>query len=301
MKGRIAVGAMMALITLVTVATPALAKTNTKPARATHYYVALGDSLSVGYQPNSAGVGRETNQGYANDLTAYYKKRVKGLKLQELGCPGETTESMLKGSLNGAAAKQFKCARVKGSQLGAAEAFLKAHRGSVSLVTIDIGANDLDGCASDPSAIVTCALDGIKTIQTNLPIILGGVRKAAGKGVKLVAMNLYDPFLAYYLEGPYSSLQPLGEESVELLGDVNKSLAAIDAKAGFKTADVGSAFKSTDTTSTLFQGQEMPVNVAEICSLTWMCAAAPVGPNIHANPFGYLTIAGAFEDVIGKL
>ena len=41
-----------------------------------------------------------------------------------------------------------------------------------------------------------------------------------------------------------------------------------------------------------------PLNVATICQLTYMCVAAPIGPNIHANPTGYAVIATAFDDVI---
>ena len=38
-----------------------------------------------------------------------------------------------------------------------------------------------------------------------------------------------------------------------------------------------------------------PLNVARICQWTWMCAPAPVGPNIHANDAGYAVMAQAFE------
>jgi hypothetical protein len=38
----------------------------------------------------------------------------------------------------------------------------------------------------------------------------------------------------------------------------------------------------------------VPLNVAVICKLTWMCAAPPVGPNIHANVAGYAAIAVTF-------
>ena len=45
----------------------------------------------------------------------------------------------------------------------------------------------------------------------------------------------------------------------------------------------------------------MPVAVAEVCRLTWMCAAPPVGPNIHANQAGYAVIAQAFASAFGRL
>jgi hypothetical protein len=43
-----------------------------------------------------------------------------------------------------------------------------------------------------------------------------------------------------------------------------------------------------------------PLNVARICQWTWMCAPAPVGPNIHANAAGYRQLAAAFERVIPR-
>ena len=56
-----------------------------------------------------------------------------GLRLIKLGCPGETTGSMVDGG---------SCRYQGGSQPAAAVSFLRAHRGHVSLITLDIGAND---------------------------------------------------------------------------------------------------------------------------------------------------------------
>ena len=41
---------------------------------------------------------------------------------------------------------------------------------------------------------------------------------------------------------------------------------------------------------------KLPKAVAYICTYTWMCAAPPVGPNIHANILGYGIIANTFLD-----
>ena len=61
------------------------------------------------------------------------------------------------------------------------------------------------------------------------------------------------------------------------------------------------AFSSADLTDTaaLPGVGTVPLNVARICEWTWMCAPAPVGPNIHANAAGYQVIADAFEQAIG--
>jgi lysophospholipase L1-like esterase len=298
MKCKLISSVLMTLALVAFAAAPAFAK----PSSTTHYYLALGDSLSVGYQPNATtGVGRETKQGYPNQLAATLGKTIKHLKLVELGCPGDTTTSMLTGHGNSAGFKTFHCDRSGGSQLKAAERFLKAHhaKGEVALVTIDIGANDVDGCTV-PATLAACLKAGEASIATNLPKILHRIRAAARAGTALAGMTLYDPFLAFYLQ-PYSSLNPLAEPSVALAAQVDAGIQKADTRAKFKTADVFGAFKTADKTPVAFDGQQVPNNVVQICKLTWMCAPSPVGPNIHANKTGYGVIAGAFSRVLGKL
>ena len=68
-------------------------------------------------------------------------------------------------------------------------------------------------------------------------------------------------------------------------------------------AHVDTAFKTYETTGTTplaGQPQPVPVAVAEICRLTWMCAPAPAGPDIHANRAGYGVIAQAFAAAFGR-
>ena len=66
-------------------------------AGAPPYYLALGDSLSQGVQPNASGQSVETKQGYADDLWSRYHASTPALRLAKLGCPGETTGTMLAG------------------------------------------------------------------------------------------------------------------------------------------------------------------------------------------------------------
>ena len=159
MNGRIsalaaAVGGLLALVLSVA---PAAA------APAPHYYLALGDSLSQGMQPNVSGQTVNTNDGYPDQLLALERAHVPNLVLVKLGCGGDTSGSMLSGHGNNAAARVLHCDRTGGSQLKAAELFLRAHHnaGEVPLVTVDIGANDVDSCASVPvSQIGTCVSTG---------------------------------------------------------------------------------------------------------------------------------------------
>src|SRR6516225_6051908 len=92
------------------------------------YYLALGDSLARGVQPNAAGVSVETPDGYPDQVYAALHPGRPGLRLVKLGCPGETTVSMIGGGI---------CRYPAGSQLAAAVHFLQAHRGQVLLVTLD--------------------------------------------------------------------------------------------------------------------------------------------------------------------
>jgi lysophospholipase L1-like esterase len=266
------------------------------------YYLALGDSLSQGMQPDPSGVTRDTSEGYVDQLFKIERKRIPGLRLVKLGCGGESTTSMLTGHGNDRAARLLHCDRRGGSQLKAAELFLRAHqrRGEVALVTIDIGANDVDGCAR-ASNLFKCVGDGEAAIKHNVPIILRRLRHAAPRGTAFAGMTLYDPILAGYFSSDPRA-KSLASASVPFLKQINGVLINADSKARFRTADVAGAFKSYDTTDQVpFNGQSIPVNVALVCSWTWACTPPPSGPNIHANKNGYAVIAGAFAKALGRL
>ena len=77
-------------------ATPAGSHAAAPPAT---YYLALGDSLSQGVQPDAAGTSVETGQGYADQLYAMLRPSQPTLQLVKLGCPGETTATMIHGGI----------------------------------------------------------------------------------------------------------------------------------------------------------------------------------------------------------
>jgi lysophospholipase L1-like esterase len=266
-----------------------------------HYYLALGDSLSQGMQPDVNGVTRDTDQGYANYLLEIERARIHNLQLVQLGCGGDTTGSMLTGHGNEKSARLNHCDRTGGSQLAAAERFLRAHHnpGEVPLVTVDIGANDVDGCAT-ATDVIGCVTHGLDAIAKNLPKILRGIRQAAPAGTTFAAMNLYDPILGGYFAPLGTTAHTLATLSLTLAKDLNNTLATAYKGGGFLNADVADAFATYDTTTMVeWQSQLIPLNVARLCSWTWACQTPPSGPNIHANKNGYQVIAGAFAKVIG--
>lgn len=221
-------GVTMALVagtmTLVMASGPALAPSSHSvpaPRSGDTYYLSLGDSLSVGYQPTSATTGHETTQGYVDDIYKVYKNQIESLKEWKLGCPGESTSTMIDGGICSYddSAVTSESGGI-GSQLAAAEYFLDhatAGGYKVAFITIDIGANDVDGCANyvthDNSATnepdpdyqtdvtncvedgvtpttvgadgypasdygITTTQNGISGIDTNLPTILSDLESA---------------------------------------------------------------------------------------------------------------------------
>src|SRR5450631_721045 len=81
------------------------------------YYLALGDSLAYGLQPNG-----DTTHGYVDDIfTALQNHGTQSLV--NMGCPGATTSSMSSGSCG------LSHYSYSGTQLNAAVAFINSHAG----------------------------------------------------------------------------------------------------------------------------------------------------------------------------
>ena len=249
------------------------------------YYLSLGDSLSTGVQP----IGLEafqfrTDQGYTDQLCEIAGERLPGLRAVKLGYPGESTTTMLDGSLYD---------YPHGNQLAEAAAFLRRHRREVAFVTIDIGFNDF------PTRDLVGIAPGLETIARNLPGILGTLREAADPETPIVGMTIYDPYLDSWLSGPEG--QELARASVyEGVLPINTGLSAIFRAAGLEIADVEGAFATSDfETMVPLDGYGMvPLNVARIHEWTWAGAPPPLGPDLHANARGYRAIAEAFARVL---
>jgi lysophospholipase L1-like esterase len=297
---RIAAGLAMATVMLAgsaAGAAPALAASHTgKPAvNVSTYYLSLGDSLAQGVQPNAQGVSVETNQGYPNQLYTALSQTDTYLRLVKLGCPGETTATMINGGI---------CTYGEGSQLAQAVEFLQKHPGRVPLVTIDIGANDLNPCLVLTSLpkLAACLEKVIPQAVANLGQIMTELRAADPAPGAIIGMSYYDPELANWLKGTKAS-RTLATDSVTLAEIFNKDLSAVYKAAGAPTANVFGAFRTADLTDMVTTPEfgTIPLDVAKLCTYTWQCAAPPVGPNEHANILGYGVIANAFFNTYAKL
>lgn len=274
------------LIAALACALPATAAAQAVPSapvtaadNATGWYLALGDSLSVGYQPTDP---LDKRGGYTGPVLDALRADDPKTQLRNLGCAGATTTSLM---------GEDRCSYDQGSQLAAAVEFLEAHKGNVDLVTIDVGANDVTPCAR-PTINVPCVIGAVGAVQRNLTTILAQLRAATGPDTEIIVLNYYNPFLAAWLTGQAG--QVVAAQSSALLPVLNGAVAAAAASAGADVADVATAFRSSDTTPVASAFGTVPTNVATICALTWMCTRS----DIHANDAGYAVLAGT---VIARL
>ena len=231
------------------------------------HYLALGDSLAFGFQPNG-----DFTHGYVPDLFQILQNH--GTKdFFNLGCPGETSSTLINGGCRYAPPPPY-------TQLAAALAYLKANAGNVSPVTLDIGANDVlhDTNPSTCTVNVTQFNADVAKLDANLKHFILPQLKAALKvngrvTGEIVMMNYYDP------------LQNLCPNSVKYTRILNRHLAA-DVEGFGSIVNVFRAFGGSKTPN------------PNICTLTWMCTPPPLGPDIHATNEGYSVIADTFADAI---
>ena len=247
-------------------------------ANAMGWYLAMGDSLAAGYQP---GRGDDLAGGYVGGVLDAVRADTARTKLVNVACSGETVVTMVGGG---------RCSYEEGTQLAQAVEFLHAHHRTTRLVTIDIGANDVQRCVSRAPLGIDepCIRAGLADVQRLLPQVLARLH-AAAPGARIIVANYYNPFLAAYLTGDAG--RALAQQSVALQAALNGIIAASAATVGAEVADVSTAFRSTVTTPVNVPalGGTVPTNVATICAWTWMCRLG----DIHANDTGYAVMAGA--------
>jgi lysophospholipase L1-like esterase len=253
------------------------------------YYLALGGSGSVGFQPTFAHPhGQRTDAGYANDLAVRESSRWPGLALVKLGCPGTTTQTMIGGGGH--------CIYASGSQLQAALSFLDTHPSTV-LITVDLGFNDVVRCMHAMEVNDACVDLALADVQSQLPQILAAVRRAAPAHAYVLGVGHYDPYLGDDVRGPDGVT--FARDSLSVIDRLNDVLRAAYAQADVPMANVGAAFELGDRTLVDVAGHgRVPAEVARTCSLTWMCAAAPLGPNSHPNDDGYSVVSDALATAL---
>jgi lysophospholipase L1-like esterase len=231
-------------------------------------YLALGDSLAYGFQPND-----DHTHGYVDDLfTTLHNQGV--TDHTNLGCPRETTSTFIAGG---------KCSYPSQSQLATALAYLQHQpAGQATLVTLDIGANDVLDDITINLQNKTCVVDvnkfktDLQTLDKNLtktilPRLQAALINQNGQITGILALlNYYDPF------------QNVCPNTLPFIQTLNTHLAS-DVKGLGTLVDILGAFGGTTTPN------------PNLCNYTWTCSAPPLGPDIHPTTTGYQVMAHAIE------
>jgi lysophospholipase L1-like esterase len=260
------------------------------------YYVSLGDSYSIGYQPTSINPGGGT-PGY----TAYVAKKEK-LTLENFGCGGATTSSIIASIGCGDPAFANAVPYATTTQEQAALDFIAAHPGEVKLVTVSIGGNDVTSCAgisgATTSQILSCVETADTAITTNVTSLvssLDGALTANGDTAPVIGLTYPDVILGDWVFPPGATNRSLASISTAAFDDlINPALEAAYGgatnfvnvtQAPYKEATAGDDTPLTDTTKvgTYKADGPLPDAVDEVCQLTYFCTLG----NIHANDKGY--------------
>jgi lysophospholipase L1-like esterase len=241
-------------------------------------YLALGDSLAFGYSqakfekllPNENPA--EYNTGYVDDFARLLKFGNPRLQVINDGCPGETTESFIKGPCEYQLAYPLHHPYVGGptsSQLSDALAYLQANP-NTNPITLDIGANDALGviehtCEKKVECVIKEAPALFAHIAANLGLILTDLR-GADPHATIIVLGLYNPF---------GEKLPGGNA---LTAQLNEVMDKVAAAVGARFADPLPVFNPPGKL-------EEPT----ICLLTNMCNTPE---DIHPTDLGYGVLAG---------
>jgi lysophospholipase L1-like esterase len=268
-------------------------------------YLALGDSLAYGFhqaqfEAEFPAVNAATfNDGYVDDFGAALKFANPTLQIINDGCPGETTDTMIKGSgivgfcAGGPTGTGWPAVWLHNPyltpQLSDALAILAANH-QVSPITLDIGANDLiqfDRFTCGFPAKFTCTEAQVAAeighIAANVYFILTQLR-AAAPDAQIVMMGIYNAFPAV--------LKPEGTGD-KAIAAFNAAEASVAAKvSGTSFANPLPLFNPSGT----FGGPETG-DIPTICAFTAMCPGGVYNPaspkaDIHPSKLGYGVLAG---------
>jgi len=261
------------------------------------YLVSLGDSYATGYQVIGPGVARNTRNGFAYQVPKLARKRGHRLRLVNFGCGGETTTSLLERTTACALPAVGGPDYAGTTQVAAAEAFLRANKGKVALVTVSIGGNDVTACAATADPI-PCVAAAVERIKANVGALAQRLRAAAGRKPRIVGITYPDVILGRWVGADAN--QDLARLSVVAFRAlINPALTQAYAAAGGRLVDVTAAtgaYGSLDRVTPLPPYGDVPVLVARVCRLTYYCEYR----DIHARTNGHELIVRLIVKTLPK-
>jgi lysophospholipase L1-like esterase len=198
--------AALCCVASLSLAATASAATPEPPVRPGSTYLALGDSVSFGFEAPQ--VVPAPDYSRASNFRGWpeHAARALRLKLVNASCPGETSAGLINPAapnlgcenLLGNTGISYRATfplhvRYSGSQLSFALSFLRKHP-RTRLVTLMIGANDLAVCRSTTADACTSAAERqamLRRIGANVRRIVGRIRQRAGYRGRIVLMRYY--------------------------------------------------------------------------------------------------------------
>jgi len=238
------------------------------------FYLALGDSITYGFQPNKPKAAPPTafDSGYVDLFAARLRKLAPKIQVVNYGCPGESTRTFVAGGCEGRGDVRALHASFKGAQLNAALAFLRAHPGQVGPITLTLFGNDwfpvvFDRCKGKLPCIRQRAPSEIASFGSRLTSILNRLRAAA-------------PTTEIIVTGAWN----IDPDSLEQLRPVYRSLDSAIARAAARSRS-----RFADTLPVFNPTGSPRAQRARLCALSFVCSKG----DPHPTDAGYRAIAGA--------
>jgi lysophospholipase L1-like esterase len=240
------------------------------------YYLALGDSMTYGFQPTKANSGAPPSAfdtGYVDVFAGLLRKLAPTIQVVNFGCPGESTVTFMRGWCPAFADGIKLHDTFQGPQLDAAVSFLRAHPGQVSPITLTLWGNDwlpllLDKCKGDLACVRERGPRAIGSLGSRLELILQRLR-AAAPTAQIVVTGAWnpDPNQLMELEPIYRSL--------------DASIARAAAASSVRVATMLRVFNPPG---------DVRAQGARLCALTFICSKG----DPHPTDAGYRAMADAF-------
>jgi lysophospholipase L1-like esterase len=240
-------------------------------------YLALGDSYAFAFNPTISPTDSQNPANFPgySDLVASKL----GLHLTNAACPGETSGSMITGTLPDNGCQFWRAhfplhASYTGAQLAYAVNFLRTHQ-HVALVTLQIGGNDLltlqASCFGNPA----CIISGLPVVEAQM---------AANLNAIYVAIRHQGHYHGAIVAVPYFAFNYNDANTVAITASLDGVVGSVGAAHHARVADALGAFlaASAPTGVPCFAGLQVPT------------PSNPTSPcDIHPSAAGHAVFAKA--------
>jgi lysophospholipase L1-like esterase len=229
------------------------------------YYLALGDSMAYGFHPTKANKPPSGfNTGYVDVFAARLRKLSPKIEVVNYGCPGESTVTFTRGGCDWLKEGGKLHDAFRGSQLEAAESFLRAHPGAVSPITVTLWGGDLVPLSAKGKR----ASRAIRSFASRFDAIVKRLRAAAPTS-EIIVSGAWNPEA-----DRLAQVEPLYRSA-------DRAIRRSATASRVRVADMFAALDGPGKTK---------AQKARLCSLTFFCSKG----DPHPTNAGYRAMADAF-------